>query len=496
MPIQTMSEEDMKKELSSRFNSIHAMGGGVHGDFIAQSAAAYEKRNKRQMPEATKAILQNSFNQVTYKLRQMGQSNEAIMSAVADISRVDNPITLLFNLMSILIPNFAYTLLLGLQPLPTRDSPIFYPQITANEDRNTVTKGTALLGSTNWNQSHDFSTNRNRYSLGLTGNTVADTVAEGSIRPGSVNFEITLASLGGAPIYLFDDGEGGLIGGEGFVSEAGRMLNYGTGAFSFEIDAAYAVAAGDVAAIGYRYDMDKLGLKPAQAVLEWVSKMVRAEPYRLRHTYSLDNFYQVKQVLSGYNIDQVLSTSLAGIINKEVSGSVFDDALLRTDADFVWDSDSPTGVSWAEHRLSLLQTFVRGANGIRQNIARSGGNVCICGNEWMNFIETLGGQEWSPIAYSAGEPIGPYEAGTLLGRYKIIKNQDYPDNKVVMGYKKDDTDASMMGGVFIGLYSTNPIAGDDLQVIQGMGTQFGWTKAFDNSLVSLTLSGSGFTPAA
>jgi len=496
MPIQAMSEADMKKELSSRFNAIHAMGGGIHGDFIAQSAAAYEQRNKRKMPEATRAILQNSFNQVMFKLQQMGQSKEAIMSATADISRVDNPITLLFNLMSILIPNFAYTLLLGLQPLPTKDSPIFYPQITANEDRNTVTRGTALLGSTNWNTSHNFSTNRNKYSLELTGNTVADTVVEGSIRPGSVNFEITLASLGGAPIYLFDDGEGNLVGGDGFVLETGRMLSYTSGTFGFEIDSAYAVVPGDSVVVAYRYDMDRAGLKPAQAVLEWVSKMVRAEPYRLRHTYSLDNFYQVKQVLSGYNIDQVLSTSLAGIINKEVSGSVFDDALARTDADFVWDSDSPTGVSWAEHRLSLLQTFVRGANGIRQNIARSGGNVCICGNEWMNFIETLGGQEWSPVAYSAGEPIGPYEAGTLLGKYKIIKNQDYPDNKTVMGYKKDDTDASMLGGVFIGLYSTNPIAGDDLQVIQGMGTQFGWTKAFDNSLVSLTLSGSGFTAAA
>jgi hypothetical protein len=489
-----MSEADMKKELFSRFSSIHQANGGVHADFIAQSAGAYEKRWKRKMPDSAKAILQNSFNHVMFNLQQRGVSKEAIMSATADISRVDNPITLLFNLMSILIPNFAYTLWLGLQPLPTKDSPIFYPEIRANEDRNSVKKGSTLLGATNWNVSNNFSTNRNKYTLPISGASVSAQVAEKSLRPGSVNLEISLASLGGAPVYLFDDGEGNLVGADGFVETAGRELNYATGEFKFKVDAAYSVASGDSVIVGYRYDIDALGMKPAQAVLEWVTKMVRAEPYRLRHTYSLDNFYQVKQVLSGYNIDQVLSTSLAGIINKEVSGSVFDDALIRTDADYVWDSDSPTGVSWAEHRLSLLQTFVRGANGIRQNIARSGGNVVICGNEWMNFIETLGGQEWAPVAYNSGEPIGPYEAGTLLGKYKIIKNQDYPDNKAVMGYKKDDTDASMLGGVFIGLYSTNPIAQDDLTVVQGMGTQFGHVKAFENSIVSLTLSGAGFTP--
>jgi len=57
-----------------------------------------------------------------------------------------------------------------------------------------------------------------------------------------------------------------------------------------------------------------------------------------------------------------------------------------------------------------------------------------------------------------------------------------------MVYKRDDVDASFIGGVFIGLYATNPIAMDDLNVIQGMGTQFGWVKAFENSLVSLTLT--------
>jgi hypothetical protein len=181
-----------------------------------------------------------------------------------------------------------------------------------------------------------------------------------------------------------------------------------------------------------------------------------------------------------------LNTSVAGYINKEISCGVFNDLLLRTDADYSWDSSNPTGVAWALHRLSLMQTFIRAGNGIRKNVSRSGGNWVVAGTEWMNFIETLGEDLWKSEAPSV-EPIGPYVAGTLCGKFKVIKNQDYPDAAAVMGYKKDDVDASVLGGVFIGLYSTNPIAMDDLTTIQGMGTQFGWSKVFDNSLVSLSL---------
>ena len=56
-----------------------------------------------------------------------------------------------------------------------------------------------------------------------------------------------------------------------------------------------------------------------------------------------------------------------------------------------------------------------------------------------------------------------------------------------MGYKRDDVDASYGGGVFIGLYATNPLAKDDLTVVQGLGTQCGFTPLFENSLLKLVI---------
>jgi hypothetical protein len=128
-----MSEQEVKNQLTSRFKGISSNSDGYLGDFLAQSVSSYEKKKHRKMPEASKAILLQSFNQMAQVMQnQRGLTREAVMSAVADISKVDNPITLAFNLMSVLIPNFTYTEIMGLQPIPTKESPIFFPQIIAN----------------------------------------------------------------------------------------------------------------------------------------------------------------------------------------------------------------------------------------------------------------------------------------------------------------------------------------------------------------------------
>jgi hypothetical protein len=482
------NEQAVRDQLTSRFQnvatSVGSRNAGIFGNLLAQSAASYQKKWKRELPASSKAVLMQSLDKMTSIFQNRDHlSRETITSAVSDIAKVDNPITLAYNLMSILIPNFAYTEVIGIQPIPTKESPVFYPRIAANESRNNIAKGETLLGSTNWNDGNSFTTNQVKYTIPtVTAATINFTVPEANIIPGSLVIQINVAGTGTR--IVFDDGQGGLVPVAGFTPPSTPgIVNYKTGVVQLSLLAA--PAAGSTGSARYRYEFAE-GTKPAQAVLEWVTAKVRAEPYRIRTIYELDDFFQVKQVLSGYDVDSVLSSSVAGYINKEISGNVFDDILLKTDADFAWNSVAPAGVAWALHRLSLLQTFVRASNGIRQNIARAEGNIAICGNEWMNAIEVLGDDLWKPEKY-AETPIGPYVAGTLAGKIKILKNQDYPDTKAAMVYKRDDVDASIIGGVFIGLYATNPIAMDDLKVIQGMGTQFGWLKTFDNSIVSLTL---------
>ena len=155
-----MTREEAQAKLNSTMTQINSSVDPLHNNLIAQSRDAYAKRWGTKMSKEKEAVLKNSLQQVTNKLIAKNVSKEAIKSAVSDISKVDNPLAMLYNLYSILIPNFAYTEVCGVQPLPTKESPIFYPQITANENRNGITKGTALLGSTNWAKENTYTTNK------------------------------------------------------------------------------------------------------------------------------------------------------------------------------------------------------------------------------------------------------------------------------------------------------------------------------------------------
>lgn len=481
-----LTQDQLRQKINSRMDKILSTTPEYNKDLIAQSAAAYEKKWKQPMSKEKMAILANSLNNMTRKWLDSGKiTKDMIASATSDLSKVNNPITLLYSLMSILIPNFAYTEVIGIQPIPTKKSPIYYPQIVANETRNGVAKGTVLLGATNWNTKNTFSTNRNAVdgASSVSGTTVSFTATEQSIIPGSFYAKLYIAGTGTA--IITDDGKGAIPEVAGYTSAAGTV-NYATGKVDFELAAG--LAAGDTLEFSYRYEIPE-GQDPAQVVLEWADRDIRANPYRLRSKYDLDNFYEAQKVLQGYDIDKVLSTSLAGYINLEISGNVFDDLLLKADADYAWSKTEPAGVAWALHRLSTVQTFVEGGNGIRQNVKRHGGNVAVCGTDWMNELETLGEDLWKPsTAAGVDEPIGPYVAGTLAGRFKIIKNQEFPSAKAVMVYKASEVEASVLGGSFISLYSTPPLAKDALDVVQGMGTQFGYEKVFDNSIISLTMN--------
>jgi len=484
-----MTREEAQAKLNSTMTQINSSVDPLHNNLIAQSRDAYAKRWGTKMSKEKEAVLKNSLQQVTNVMVSKGKSKEAIKSAIADISKVDNPIAILYNLYSILIPNFAYTEVCGVQPMATKESPIFYPQITANENRNGITKGTALLGSTNWAKENTYTTNKTSSAATVSGTDVTFTAPEGSMLPNTL--EITVSGVANA--FTLDDGKGNINPVLNVITSGD--VDYSTGIVNITLDAA---ASGADVSVKYRYDWGALpdnyvtGNKPAQIVLEWKTKTITANPYRLRSTYALDDFYAAKQVLNGYDIDQVLSTSLGGLINKEISCNMFDEMLARADGTKAWNSILPSGVSQIEHNMSVLQSITEASNEIRKNIARSGANWIIAGSKLMNIIESLSAnfynskEIWSANSYSA-EPIGPYVAGTLYNRYKVLKNQDFDEDTALMGYKRDDMDCSYLTGSFISLYATNPLAMDDLHSIQGFGAQMGGTAAFPNAMMKFII---------
>jgi len=419
-----------------------------------------------------------------------------------NVAGVDTPVAMLYNLLSVLVPNFAYMEAAAVQPMPTEQAPIFYPNLIANTQRNGQNVGDSLLSPTVWNANNWFTSNRYKngvatvtagqknvtYTVPIfpmlpSENLAGSTTATSKVLAQNLTITVTILGAPNTVLVTSDDGRGNIIPVNGTLNNINSgTVNYQTGVVSYVMNSN--IVGTDVHAYDYRFDLDQQA--PVQALFEFSTIQVNSYPRRIRSKYGLDNFYAAKKVLQNYNLDEVMSSSLAGYINKEISGGVFENMNAASSATYTWASTLPSGVSWAFHRLSLLLPIVQAKNAIRQNTARHGGNVMICGTSLINYIETLGSDLWTPKKFDR-EPIGPYVAGTLAG-IKIIKNQDYSANNNIMCFKADDTDASYTVGVFIGLYATDPLAMDDLHVIQGLGTKIGEAQVFANSIVTVAFT--------
>jgi hypothetical protein len=481
-------QDAVKSLISQRLEEGHKIAEQPEWrDFIKQSCNAYYDYKQTKMPEFRKAILATSLEQFKFICKQKGISKQQIKEAVENIADVENPISMMFNLMAILIPNFAYMDFAGVQPMPTETSPIFFPTLEANDNRNGITKGSQLLGAFGWNPNHNYTTNRwTKVALTVTNAspTITYTCVDTPVKPGSVKIKIV---IGANTSYIVDDKAGKLVVQSGTLVLVGASstIDYDSGIITIT-SAANFVTGNTATLMEYRYDLNTK--EPAQVLYKWSTIDLTAEPYRIRSLYSLDNYYAVKQVLKDYDIAQAMSTTIAGYINKEISCSVFEDALDNIDFTSTFQmSIIPDGVSWAFHRLQLLQKVIAAGNTMRSLIARGQGNVIACGTDMMNIIESLDDTIWEPKKYDR-EPIGPYNAGTLYKRFTIIKDQDLPSAKSVMTYKADDTDASFGMGVFIGLYATDPLAFDDLNVKRGMGSKLAKKKIIPNGLASIEIT--------
>jgi hypothetical protein len=475
--------DEIKRILASRVESVQkAASSGPYAPLMSAAQVAYEERYKQKMPEMRQQILLNNYEQLYQRLTSSGLPKEFIKSAVENIADVTNPIAMLFQMVSVLVPNFSYMDVAAVQPMPTKDSPIFFPRLQANTARNGIAVGQQLLGGQSWEATNDFTANRERFALTIG---AADATGTLTYIPLDKKIFIRLAKASGASIKIACSPASG---GTAAIPSTAGWCTGGSVNMTTKAVTVTAVVANSVtsAKVDYRYDFEANGLDPVQVTFDWASTNIIAEPRRLRSVYSLDNFYAAKNVLKGYDIDAALADSVNGYMNKEISCGVYDNMLDNASSIVTWSETLPSGVSWAFHRLSLLAAIVSSANQIRKDVARSAGNTLVLGTKWMNYIETFGEDLWKPDSYSK-EPIGPYTAGTLANKYKVVKNQGFGDNTGFISYKSDDTDASYAVGVFIGLYNTDPVTFDTLKVQRGAGTQIGEKLIFNKSIIELDI---------
>lgn len=450
---------------------------------LAASSEYYRKTRGTDIPEVQKAIIIDGLIKASDRLKGPGM-DAYIKSASENPFDVDNPVAVLFSMISILVPNLAYMDAAMVQPQETETSPLYKLNLVAADTRNGVTAGQNLLGADGYNRNNYYSSGRYRdYSLAVTTEPTykewtIDLSAYAPLLPGECNF---YWNDNGVIKRAVDDGIGGFTGNG--ISIPNCSIVYSTGAVVIRTDGATS-ATEDTARLDFRWDIRSKD--PAQVIIEFDTIAMESWERIIRSTFHLNNFQAAKKALKNLDIEKLIQEGMTGWINKEMSGSVLQNLASSATLALEWDSAVPSGSEWAFHRLSILQPMKAMSNQIRRNIDRGAGNVFICGDWAINEIENFGSTMWKPNSYSR-EPIGPYNAGTLMGKYTIIKNQEFDEDKMICTFKASETEASYGVGMFIPLYGTVPYQKDNMNQVQGMSTSFSEKQVFENSIGEITI---------
>jgi len=311
-----------------------------------------------------------------------------------------------------------------------------------------------------------------------------------SYRP-IVSGSVVITTSDTTPQVVQDDGNGVLKLAAG--TSVGT-IDYATG--SCTVDFTSAPAAGAIVAT-YSYELEaQPNIPEIDMVLS--SAPIFAKIRKLRSKWSVESAFNLRS-LHGLDVEVELVAALGAEIRWEIDREVINDIVTivpsRTDASptgnlipcwsqtKVFSPNDPylgpaggptdTGVSYTEHKLSIIDAFVNGDNKIFKSTGRARATWIIFGMTVANIVETLPGFVAVP-GLPNGMTKGVYKCGTLNTRWDCFKDPFFVDNQYVMGYKGTSfLETGYVYAPYVPLYSTPTILLDDFIARKGLATQYG-----------------------
>jgi hypothetical protein len=386
-----------------------------------------------------------------------------------------------FDIISALMPALVVEDIVSVQAMDREVGQIFYLNFVRGTTKGgSFTQGQdALNAQTGVNYSTTYTSDDVTAEVGddqPDGSTtvLTHTLAFLPAIAGTVNF----ATDESTPKTGVDNGAGGWTS----TALSGGSINYTTGAISLTFSSA--PAGGSALTFTYRYDMDSSDpISTVELDLEVTASTITAIKRRLRSNWLMDASFSLQKA-HGRDVEKELMNAVLGVVNSEISQEIMGQLrTLNTQPDMTaWDkTPSAVNIAYYLHKLSLIDRLVEGSNQIWGSTHRAHGNVVIGGMDFCNVVETLGSDYWKPASYNA-VPVGPHFLGTLSNRWKVYKNDNYPTSAFTLGFKGDSwLDAAYVYGPYIPIYTTPPVALDDLKVRRGTGTSYG--RQFVNTLM-------------
>jgi hypothetical protein len=463
------------QELYEKLNDLEAKG-----EILAESKWKREVKGLDARDASTTALVLENTK------KWLSRMDETVRA-----QNVGNFDRFAFPLIRAVYPTLVTQDLVSVQPMDGPVGLVFYFDIIYGSNKGSITAGTPVFSSLTGHPGDDFYS-----SPRVEGEQVA--AGDGA----TTNFTKTLDYIPVVPgtvavvddtagLEITDDGQGNLVGD---IDPAGNnSINYDTGALDVTLAAAPAV--GSTVDVSYEFDNEANANVP-EIDFQLTSAPVVAKVFKLRTRYSLEAAQNLR-ALHGLSAETELVVGLAEELRFEIDRTVLKDVNSFAQADAVtWPIAPSSGISYTEHKLSIVDIFIRGSNNIFKLTRRGQPNWVVGGIEVLNVIESLPGFQASDQMKS---PNGVVFAGTLNGRWRCYKdpyNIDGTDDgkNFLIGFKGSTfLDAGYVYAPYIPFYTTPTVVLDDFLGRKGMATQFGRRKINGRFYAQGTVTGT-FAP--
>lgn len=397
----------------------------------------------RELDEFKKSNLAVMLENVSHAFDVRAKLTEAQGTQVGDIAKKNDYL----NLISAVMPTLVAEDLVNVQPLKQKAGVVYYLKNVFDDNKGAIKKGDVISSF----ERVYVEDSKLQSAFNYTSETVDSEmlIADGGtaklawtpVVPGSVKL----------PDGTVDDGAGHL---------GTATIDYETGVITG--------LSGDVE-VSYEQDLYQAPIRVPRVKTIVTDITVTARPRKLATAFSLDAAYDL-QMTQNVDLQSIIAGAATDEIRSEIDGEILNDlANSGTTMTISWNQPVPFGISKFEHYESFYQTIVEGANKIYAKTRRITGNFVIVGENAANVLET---HSKFKAAASLNEA-GPHVAGTLNGKYLIVKNPYFDPDQFVIGYNGDTPwDGGYVYAPYMAITSTQFIMGENFLGTQGYATSY------------------------
>lgn len=367
----------------------------------------------------------------------------------------------------------------GVQPIEEERGTVYFNNTRAETTKGNVTSGDLLSSPTQlYKTPQGFASNLIQNEVGAvttSGTTYTFTLAGKPIR--SESLKITIQS--DTTVFCQDFGQGKLYG----IGLSG-IVDYLTGVVTLVF--AVEPTTGKNIYCEYQQNLELATDLPEISTF-FDTKPISAQIYALKGTVGMLQSYGMKKRF-GIVAEDEMSKNLVTETNKEVGGDLIRKIVANAQGSTTWNKRAPTGVSYFEHKMTLIDYLANAESVLVTNAGRGSASVYIAGASACAILSTFPNFE----KLSDGNTLGAHIYGKLNGVtvVRVLETALVPAYDIYIVYRGTSPfDAAAIYAPFMPLTvtATLPMAPNPLKNMKAAAIWAGVDVVIKNFITKLSI---------